>query len=202
MGFQFSAPVKRFVDANLSGKPTFKATTTQNKFQLSPSAMALIGAKRGSYVNILHNPEAESMNEAFALCITDSKLFGHMISIPKNSHRGEFSFSGRYGMIIGMNSQIDYSPTELVEMGIMTRTVRPKENGEGENVRYSANYSVVADVAEGVETQIDEETYMVYPLVNFTKVDKQVRDEDDLDIDREFVDLDEEAETTTDFDVL
>lgn len=186
MSFKFSAPVKRFVDPTTSGKPTLKVTATRNKFQLTASAMNLMGASKGSNINILHNDMAENINEAFALCIVDD---GATIGVPKNSSRGEFSFSGLYNMMIAMDTQVHYSPEELVEKGIMEKLVTTNDEGV-EEYKYSVLRSVSAEIQPGVEMELDGEMYVIYPLTNFKVTPKKTSgSDDDEDIIDEFGDI-------------
>lgn len=188
MNFSFSAPVKRFVDPTNSGKPSLKATPTQNKFQLNASAMNLMGASKGSRVNILHNAMAENINEAFALVIVGEESPGAVIGIPKNSSRGEFSFSGKYGMMIAMDTQIDFSPEELVEKGIMEKRTYVSESTGEEVTKYGALQSVSAEIQEGVEMEIEGEVYVIYPLTEFKATPKKSGASDDDDDDDAIVD--------------
>ena len=187
--FQFSNPIKRFVDTT-SGKPTFKVTTTQNKFQLNASAMNLMGITKGMKVNIVRNVEAENINEAFALCVVDGDdVKGATITVPANTNRGEFSFSGLYGMMIAQDTQIEYSPTQLTEMGIVDHMVYTDKDGN-ENDRYIAKEAVIADIAEAVEVEINGSVYVIYPLVNFRNVARKVVAEGEVS--DEFTDLDDD----------
>lgn len=196
MNFQFSKAVRKFVDTT-GGLPQFKVSSTQNKFQLNAAAMNKLGAVKGSYISILHNPEAENINEAFALTlVSEPSITSATIGTPPNSHRGEFSFSGKYGMLIAMDTQIDYTPDELVTMGIFTKIERTDDDGKALSPRYVANRVVTAEIGDGIEMEVDGEVFMIYPLVNFKTADKIIRekstnDEGDDDDDM-FVDTNEE----------